>query len=53
MSQKPNVTMAGVPDGIKLTFTDELFGLTNYIRQANDGNTVTGAEISIIRQWPT
>ena len=46
--QAPNVTMVGVPDGIKLTFNDELFGLDNYgATQVMPLNEVTGVEVSL------
>ena len=46
--QAPQVTMVGVPDGIKLTFQDELFGLGNYgATQVMAGNEVTDVEVSL------
>ena len=46
--QAPQVTMVGVPDGIKLTFQDNLFGLDNYgATQVKEGNSVTNVEVSL------
>ena len=46
--QAPDVSMVGVPQGMKLTFADTLPGLDNYdANQLMSGNEVTQIEISL------